>query len=479
MKKRLTRFWKIVLGLYAAFLAAMFVGPLLKLFAPLPGKKGLMWVLVPLSFIFMGLLKVKLPTRIVVGLVLGTAAGLLIGPQISVFKPIGTVFLRLLFMVIVPLVLSSLFVGTQSLGDIRTMGRIGFRTVAFYTVYTIIGATIGLILANGLRPGKGLTPAAQQQLMESFGQSAQQKIQAVEKPTFGDTMVGIVPKNIFTAMASDPPNMLQIVFFAMFMGVAITLIPGNEEKKKLVVNVFDGIFDIMLQIIKIVIKIAPYAVFALIADVVGQFGLELLMLLTKYTLVTIGGLLILLATYIPVTYFLSPLNVTGFLRGIWPVMTIAFSTSSSAASLPVMMDTCQNRLGVSHRIVSFMLPLSITINMNGSALYQAVSAVFIAQVYGIHLSLIDQIVVVVLATLSAIGAPGVPGASFMMLVIVLVQVGIPIEGVALILGVERLLDMCRTTVNVVGDATAAVVVGGWEKELSPPADLLKKSRAHA
>jgi proton glutamate symport protein len=197
------------------------------------------------------------------------------------------------------------------------------------------------------------------------------------------------------------------------------------------------------------------------------------MLLTKYTLLTVGALFLLFLSYIPLTYFTTPLKLTGFLKGIWPVMTIAFSTSSSAASLPVMMETCRERLGVSQRIVNFMLPLSITINMNGSALYQAVSAVFIAQVYGIPLTLMDQIVIVLMATLSAVGAPGVPGASFMMLVVVLTQVGIPIEGVALVLGVERILDMLRTTVNIVGDATAAVVIGNLEGELDPPKELLK------
>jgi Na+/H+-dicarboxylate symporter len=479
MRLRLNRFGKITLALYVLVLVILFGGPLVGAFPSLTGPQALMAFLVPISFAFMGLLPVKLPTRILIGLALGTAAGFLVGPDITFFTPIGTIFLRLIFMVIVPLVFSSLFVGTQSLGDVRTMGRIGFRTVAFYGLYTIVGAAIGLILANLLVPGEGLTPQAQQALLQSYGESAVARVQSIQKPSVGETIVNIVPKNIATGMASDPPNMLQIVFFAMFMGIAIMLIPGKEEKKKLVVDFFDGVFDIMLQIIQMVIKLAPYAVFALIADVVGQFGFDVLMLLAKYTAVTIGGLFLLFLTYIPLTYLLTRLKITGFLRGIWPVMTIAFSTSSSAASLPVMMDVCRNRLGVSQRIVNFMLPLSITINMNGSALYQAVSAVFIAQVYGIPLTLMDQIVIVLIATLSAVGAPGVPGASFMMLVVVLTQVGIPIEGVALVLGVERILDMCRTTVNIVGDSTAAVVIGEWEGELDPPPELLKPGRAAA
>jgi len=477
MKFTISKFWKLFAAACAVIILATYIGSWINLFEPLSGQQQIMLFFVAISFFIMGVLPYKLPTKILIGLILGTIGGFLVGPDISVFTPIGTIFLRLIFMVIVPLVFASLFVGTQSLGDIRTMGRIGFRTVAFYGIYTIVGAAIGLVLANTLAPGEGLTPEAQQELMQSYRDTAEQKTATIEKPSISDTIVKIVPKNIFTGMSTDPPNMLQIVFFSIFMGVAIMFIPGNSEKKKIVVTFFDGIFDIMLRIINIVIEIAPYAVFVLIADVVGQFGFDLLILLAKYTAVTIGGLLILWATYIPLTYFLTDLKIFGFIQGVWPVMTIAFSTSSSAASLPIMMDACQNRLGVSQRIASFMLPLSITINMNGSALYQAVSAVFIAQVYGIPLTLVDQIIIVVIATLSAVGAPGVPGASFMMLVVVLTQIGIPIEGVALVLGVERILDMSRTTVNIMGDATAAAIVANWEGELNPPPDLLKKKSA--
>lgn len=474
MALRVTRGLRIVLALYAVLLAILLGGPAAGLLPPLTGPQLTMLFFVPASFFAIALAPVKLPTKILIGLLLGTIAGFLIGPDVTLLKPIGTIFLRLIFMVIVPLVLASLFVGTQSLGDIRTMGRIGFRTVAFYGIYTLVGAALGLGLANTLEPGAGLTPEAQQELMQSFGDAAQARVQTIQKPSLADTIVNIVPRNIVTGMASDPPNMLQIVFFAIIMGIGVMLIPGKEEQKRLVVGFMEGVFEISLQVINLAIRLAPYAVFALIADVVGMFGFDVLLLLTKYTLVTIGGLFLLFLTYIPLTYFTTPLNITGFLRGIWPVMTIAFSTSSSAASLPIMMETCQHRLGVSKRIVNFVLPLSITVNMNGSALYQAVSAVFIAQVYGIPLNLVDQIVIVLMATLSAVGAPGVPGASFMMLVVVLSQVGIPIEGVALVLGVERILDMLRTTVNIVGDSTAAVVLAEWEGELHAPEALLKK-----
>jgi len=469
---KLNRFWKMYLIAYAVLLVYLFLAPLTGLTDPLTGKQVIMAFFVPISFLFLGILPLGLPTRILIGLILGTIGGILVGPDMSKIALLGTIFIRLIFMVIVPLVFASLVVGTQSLGDIGKMGRIGFRTVAFYTVYTIVGAAIGLILVNTLEPGYGLGEDAQASLMESYSQGVEEKAATIEKPSLSDTIINIVPRNIVTGMAEDPANMLQIVFFAIFMGVAITLISG--KKKEIVVSFFEGIFDIMLQIVNLVIKIAPYAVFALIADVVGQFGLELLLLLAKYTLITLGGLAILWATYIPLTYMLTPLHITGFIKGVWPVMTIAFSTSSSAATLPIMMDTCQKRLGVSSSIASFVLPLSITINMNGTALYHAVSAVFIAQVYGIPLTFIDQIVIILMATLAAIGGAGVPGSGFMMLAMVLAQIGIPLEGIALVLGVERILDMGRTTVNIMGDATAAVILAKTENELDPPPELLKK-----
>ena len=301
MTLTLSRFWRTYLYIWLAALLVLFLGPSLGLLPSLTTKQLIMAVYVPFSFLVLGIIPFKLPTRILIGLPLGTIGGMLVGPEISIIAPLGTIFIRLIFMVIVPLVFASLVVGTQSLGDIRRMGRIGFRTVAFYTLYTIVGATIGLTLANTLKPGEGLSQDAQQALMEGYSQTAQSKIQAVEKPTLSETLINIVPKNIFTGMSSDPPQMLQIVFFAIFMGVALTIIKGDS--KNTVVKFLEGIFEAMLTMVNIVINIAPYAVFALIADVVGQFGLELLVLLAKYTFITLGGLFFLWATYIPLTYF--------------------------------------------------------------------------------------------------------------------------------------------------------------------------------
>ncbi|MFQ5791578.1 MAG: dicarboxylate/amino acid:cation symporter, partial [Acidobacteriota bacterium] len=392
-----------------------------------------------------------------------------IGEDVTLFEPVGTLFIRLIFMVVVPLVFASLFIGTASLGDIRKLGRIGARTLTFYLLYTAISVAIGLALANTLRPGVGLSEEAQALILEGYGDSAQERITtAREKPSVMETLLDIVPTNPLFAISGNPPRMLQIIFFAMFLGIAVLFI--KQERKDAVVTFFEGINDAMIVIVHVVIKLAPYGVFALIAAVVGQFGFDVLLLLIKYTVITCAGLLMLNFTYAPVVRYLTKLKLSHFLKGIWPAQGIAFSTSSSSATLPVTIECCTERLGVSDAIASFVLPLGATINMNGTALYQGVSAVFIAQVYGIPLSLVDQLVIVLTATLASVGAAGVPGIGMMMLVIVLQQIGIPVEGIALVLGVERILDMFRTTVNITGDAAAATVIAHWEGELRKTAE---------
>jgi len=470
VKLRLSPFWKAYSALYVLLLLALFGAASAGLIAPLSGGQVRAAFYVPISFLVMGLLPVKLPTKILIALFLGAVGGVAVGPGIRVVEPVCTLFIRLIFMVVVPLVFASLFVGTASLGDIQRLGRIGARTLGFYLVYTAISVAIGLFLANTLEPGKGLSEQEQQQILQSYSDTAQQKIaQAGEKPGVMDTLLNIVPKYPLNGIAGNPPNMLQIIFFAMFMGVAITFV--QEDRRRAVVLFFEGVNDAMIHIVHIVIKLAPYGVFALIASVVGQFGFGVLLILLKYTLVTCLGLVLLNFTYAPVVAYFTKLKIGDFLKGIWPVQEIAFSTSSSAATLPVTIDCCTRRLGVSESIAAFVLPLGATVNMNGTALYQGVSAVFIAQVYGIDLSLVDQLVIVLTATLAAIGTAGVPGIGMMMLVIVLQQLAIPVEGIALVLGVERILDMLRTTVNITGDASAAVVIAHWEGELEPPAPV--------
>ncbi len=466
MKFTISRFWKVYSLIYLITLAVLFLGPLFGMLEPLTSKQILMVFFVPISFLVIGLLRFSLPTKILIALVLGAVAGLMIGKDVAIFEPVGTAFIRLIFMVVVPLVFASLFVGTASLGDIKRLGRIGARTLAFYMIYTAISVAIGLTLANTLKPGEGLNEEAQAQIMLNFGDTAQQKITgAAEKPTVMDTLLDIIPKNPLHGMAGDPPKLLQIIFFAMFMGIAITFI--EEKKRQIVVSFFDAINDIMIRIVHIVIKIAPYGVFALIASVVGQFGYDVLLVLIKYTVITCSGLLILNFTYPPVIAYFTNIKLFDFMKGIWPAQGIAFSTSSSAAALPVTIECCTENLGVSESVSSFVLPLGATVNMNGTALYQGISAVFIAQVYGIPLTVIDQLVIVLTATLASVGAAGIPGMGMLMLVIVLQQIGIPVEGIALVLGVERILDMFRTSVNITGDATAAVVIAHWENELTP------------
>ncbi len=425
-------------------------------------------LLIALYYLFERLFEIEIYTKILVGLLLGAVAGLLFHQSIAEFKPVGTAFIRLIQMIVVPLVLASLVLGTASLGDAKKMGRIGLKTLIYYLLYTMFAIFLGLLLANFFRPGSGLPEEVKTELMKSYAGETGAKLSALQQQRANpvNTLLNLIPTNPFESLSQS--NLLQIIFFAIFLGVALTLIP--KDKARPVIGFFDGINEAMIRIVHIAIKLAPYGVFALIAAVVGSFGMEILLSLMKYSLVTIGGLILLNFTYPPVVRAFSGLPMGKFLKGIRPAQLIAFSTSSSSATLPVTIDVCERNLGVPLDIASFVLPLGATVNMNGTALYQGVSAVFIAQVYNIPLTIGDQLMIVFTATLASIGAAGAPGIGMLMLVIVLKQVGIPLEGIALILGVERILDMFRTTINITGDASAAVVIAATEGELNPPAD---------
>jgi len=413
----------------------------------------------------MKLPKFELYTKIMLGLILGAVVGigankLGFAPFISHYiKPIGTAFIRLITMVVVPLVFASLFVGTASLNDIRKLGRIGGKTIAYYLLTTAIAITIGLIFANILKPGSGLSKATQEQLLANYSDEALSKIDiALKKPSIAETLINIIPRNPFESLGEG--DMLQIIIFALVLGIAITMIP--PEKAAPVISFFDGINEAMIKLVHIIMALAPYGVFALIAAIIGEFGLGILRPLIKYSLVVIIGLLI----HITLIYGLAlklltraRASIPRFFRGIRPAQLIAFSSSSSSATLPVTMECVEENLGVSKEISSFVLPLGATINMDGTALYQGVASVFIAQVFGMDLTFGQQITIVLMATLASIGAAGVPGVGMITLTMVLKQIGIPLEGIALILGVDRILDMCRTTVNITGDAVCAVVVG--------------------
>lgn len=398
--------------------------------------------------------------KIFLGLLFGALAGIFLGEAMTEVEPVGTAFIRMIRMIIIPLVFASLLIGTASM-DPKKMGRIGAKTLIYYLLYTAFAIFIGLLLANLFKPGVGLPDAVQQELLKNFSAEGTRVSGLAERANPIDTLLNIIPTNLFEGLSSG--TILQIIFFAIFSGVALALIP--KDKSRTVLAFFDGINDTMIKIVNIAIKIAPYGVFALIASVIGNFGTDILLTLLKYTVITIGGMLILNFTYPPVVKLFSGMNPFRFMREIRSPQLIAFSTSSSSATLPVTIETCTEKLGVPKDIASFVLPLGATVNMNGTALYHGVSAVFIAQVFGIALTIGDQLMIVLTATLAAIGCAGAPMAGILMLVIVLEQVGIPTEGIALIFGVERILDMFRTAINITGDASAAVVIAASEGDL--------------
>ena len=419
-------------------------------------------LLIFLFLLFEKLAPLQLYTKILITLFLGAVAGILFQHSMLEIKPIGTAFIRLIQMIVVPLVFASLLVGTASLGNVRKLGRIGTKTLIYYLLYTAFAITVGLILANVFKPGSGLSENVQARLMQNFSGQVGSKISNItEHANPLDILLNIIPSNPIEALGQG--KLLQIIFFAIFVGITLTLIP--KKKAKLVISLFDAINDVMVRMVHIIIAIAPYGVFALIASVVGSFGVDILFSLIKYTLLTITGLIFLYFTYPTVVQLLTPIRWGYFVKGILPAQTVAFSTSSSSATLPVTIEVCQETFGVPNNIASFVLPLGATINMDGTALYQGVSAVFIAQVYGMHLGIVEQLTIVLTATLASIGTAGAPGVGILMLVIVLRQVGIPLEGIALILGVERILDMFRTTINVTSDAAISVVVAASEGEL--------------
>jgi Na+/H+-dicarboxylate symporter len=408
-------------------------------------------------------MRTPLHTKIFVGLLLGIPAGLILGPRAEAIKPVGDIFIRLIWMIVVPLVFSSIFVGTASLGDLRKLGRIGAKTIIYYLVTTAVAITIGLLIANVVKPGVGLDSDVKAQLLQSYeGEAMKDLSLAKQAPRVVDVITGIVPKNPVGSLAAG--DMLQIIFFAIMLGVAVTMIPGG--KRKLLIDFFDALSDAMTMMVHIVMKVAPIGVFVLIAAVVGQFGAKILLNLLKYGLVVIAGLAIHMgAVYSLAVWTFARMNPIAFFKGMRPVQIIAFTTSSSSATLPVTMQAAEESLGVPKSIASFVLPLGATINMDGTALYQGVAAVFIAQVYGIPLTIAGQLTIVLMATLSSVATAGVPSVGIITLTMVLTSVGIPLEGIALILGVDRILDMCRTVVNVTGDASAAVMVAATEGTL--------------
>lgn len=418
----------------------------------------------------------RLHWQIIIGLVLGLFWGLaasLFGFNeftIDYVQPIGTIFINLLKLIAVPLVLASLVVGVTNLNDIAKLSRMGLKTIGFYMVTTIFAITIGLTVVNIMQPGNTLPQETQQDLMGNYQENLQgssESAEVVQDRNLLDFVVDIVPENIFAA-TSDNGNMLQVVFFAILLGIGIISIP--KEKGSYLINFFDSFNDVIIKIVDFIMLVAPYGVFALMAGVIvdlagddlGQ-ALNLLSALGWYCLAVIIGLFLHLTIVYSILFKLfSNMKLTDFFRAIRPAMLLGFSTSSSSATLPVTMERVEQNAGVDEEVSSFVLPIGATVNMDGTSLYQAVAAVFIAQALGMDLTIIQQLTIVFTALLASIGSAGVPGAGIIMLVIVLQSINVPVEGIALILGVDRILDMCRTAVNITGDAAVAVAVASTE-----------------
>ncbi len=412
-------------------------------------------------------IKIALHWKILLGILFGLFFGLLMKNfdqntlVINWIKPFGTLFINMLKMIAVPLIVVSLIVGLADLKDISKLSKLGGRTVFFYLCTTVFAVSLGLLLANIVKPGSFINQEARESLLANFAGDATQKIELAQKAKESgplQPLVDIVPDNIFTAMGNNS-SMLQVIFFVVLIGIGLILI--EEEKAKPVVDFFKGMNDVILKMIDIIMLFSPYGVFALMAALMVEIpGFSTLGALGIYGLTVLLGLLIMAFVFYPVLLVVfTKVNPIQFFKAIAPAQLLAFSTSSSAATLPVTMECVTDNLGVDEEVSSFVLPLGATVNMDGTSLYQAVAAIFIAQAMLPHpLDLTTQLMIVVTATLASIGSAAVPSAGMVMLVIVLGQAGIPEAGLALIFAIDRPLDMCRTVVNITSDATVATIV---------------------
>ncbi|HET8809583.1 MAG TPA: dicarboxylate/amino acid:cation symporter [Flavobacteriaceae bacterium] len=404
-------------------------------------------------------------------ILIGMAAGVIFALILSNFswgsgfiedwiKPFGTIFINALKLIAVPLILASLIKGISDLKDISKLSQMGLRTILLYVSTTIIAVSIGLMVVNVVQPGKTISEDTRTELVESYGADAELTRQdAARQKESGplQALVDLVPENIVGASANNS-NMLQVIFFAIFFGIGLILIP--EKKGKPVKKFFDGFNEVILKMIDLIMLAAPYGVFALLAALVVEApSADLFAALGMYALCVLLGLFLMICFYMAFVWIVTKRTPRFFINGISPAQLLAFSTSSSAATLPVTMERVEEHLGVEKEVTSFVLPIGATINMDGTSLYQAVAAVFIAQAFGMDLSFSVQLGIIATATLASIGSAAVPGAGMVMLVIVLAQAGIPEAGLALIFAVDRPLDMCRTTVNITGDAAVSMVVG--------------------
>jgi len=420
--------------------------------------------------------KLALHWQILLGMAAGVIFGLIMtnfswGPEFTGdwIKPFGNIFINALKLIAVPLILASLIKGISDLKDISKLSKMGTRTIATYVITTVIAVSIGLLMVNLIAPGKAISEETRSDLIASYEGDASVRITDAQKQKDAgplQALEDLVPSNIFGA-ASDNGNMLQVIFFAIFFGLGLILIP--EKTGKPVKDFFDGFNEVILKMIDLIMLTAPYGVFALLAALVVESpSADLFAALAMYALTVLLGLALMIGVYILLVWIFTKNTPSFFLNGIGPAQLLAFSTSSSAATLPVTMERVEEHMGVNKEVTSFVLPIGATINMDGTSLYQAVAAVFIAQAFGMDLSLGAQLGIIATATLASIGSAAVPGAGMVMLVIVLAQAGIPEAGLALIFAVDRPLDMCRTTVNVTGDAAVSLMVAKSVDMMGPP-----------
>ena len=418
--------------------------------------------------------KIPLHWSILLGMTLGVLVGVIFtifesGPQMISHwvKPFGTIFINALKLIAMPLILGSMIKGVSDLKDLSRLSRMGGRTIGIYIMTTVVAVMIGLIMVNTIKPGKSISEETRQELVEAYQSDAEKKQAVAQKQKDAgplQALVDLVPDNIFKA-TTENGNMLQVIFFALFFGIGLILIPA--EKSKPVKDFFDAFNEVILKLIDLIMLVAPYGVFALLAALVVESpSFDLFSALGMYALTLMIGLFLMGLFYILLVRIFVKFKPKKFIEGIAPAQLLAFSTSSSAATLPVTMERVEQHLGVDEEVASFVLPIGATINMDGTSLYQAVAAVFIAQAFGMDPSVGTQLGIIMTATLASIGAAAVPGAGMVMLVIVLGQAGIPEAGLALIFAIDRPLDMCRTVVNITGDASVSMMVAKSVDKLS-------------
>ena len=409
---------------------------------------------------------------LLIGAVAGVIANLLLGPEnprlnwfvLNVTDPIGQLFLRLLLLTVIPLVFSSLIIGLAGLGNIRSLGRIGFRSLGYCLVISAISVAIGLFLANTIKPGKRMTPETAAALQKQYSAEAEKRVAEAPKkkdPVPLDLVKSFVPSNPIASLASDPPNMLHLIFFSVLFGAAILMLPA--EKSGSLIGALEGLYAASAKVIDIIMRLAPIAVACLLFTNVARFGLDLLLALGWFVITVLVGLALhMFGTYSLAVRTVGGMGALDFFRRIRTVMVTAFSTSSSAATLPTALKVSEENLGVPREIGGFVLTVGATANQNGTALYEGVTVLFLAQLAGVDLSVGQQILVAYLAILGSIGTAGVPSGSIPFIIVVLTTINVNPALIGIILGVDRVLDMCRTTLNVAGDLTAALYVARAE-----------------